>query len=326
MSSLIEVIKDPSLDDLNTAKGVIGYITREDRTGTLAQKLTGLLPEHDNPKLKTLDYVKPVSLTKEEQEAVHITLCDASKIKAGQLKVKGLLYYVLRDGKIMTLRLLLNLGFLKCPGLNTDIHVIEAISRLLSEILDFWGKCSCLNYRDCAGIVYGYDYYRNILFSQGDTYSERFDVFKTILTLFHIMVHIIIDNILIIVSQEIEGGNKVNMSNIMKDVLQKLTIRMHDILKKYLDKKQTPGEIVAWFSDAFFSSVQTTKGYSTGIYARLYSELNEELKSTLISPDAFIGLIDSQNGKCPPPNPNERGGSRKVRRRRRKTTAKRRSA
>jgi hypothetical protein len=308
MSSLIEVIKDPSLDDLNTAKGVIGYITREDRTGTLAQKLTGLLPEHDNPKLKTLDYVKPVSLTPEEQEAVHITLCDASKIKAGQLKVKGLLYYVLRDGKIMTLRLLLNLGFLKCPGLNTDIHIIEPISRLLSEILDFWGKCSCLNYRDCPGIVYGYDYYRNILFSQGDTYSERFDVFKTILTLFHIMVHIIIDNI---VSQETKG---------------RLTIRIHDILKKYLDKKQTPSEIVAWFSDAFFSSVQTSKGYSTGIYARLYSELSEELKSTLISPDAFIGLINSQNGKCPRPNPNERGGSRKVRRRRRKTTAKRRSA
>ena len=318
MSSLIEIIKDPSLDDLKTAKGVIGYITREVRTGTLAQKLTGLLPEHDNPKLKTLDYVKPVSLTPEEQEAVHISLCDASKIKAGQLKVKGLLYYVLRDGKIMTLRLLLNLGFLKCPGLNTDIHIIEPISRLLSEILDFWGKCSCLNYRDCPGIVYGYDYYRNILFSQGDTYTQRLDLFKTILTLFHIMVHIIIDNILIIVGQETEGTNK--------DVLQKLTIRMHDILKKYLDKKQIPGEIVAWFSDAFFSSVQTTKGYSTGVYARLYSELSEELKSTLISPDVFLGLIESQNGKCPPPNSNERGGSRKVRRRRRKTTAKRRTA
>lgn len=309
MSTLIEIIKDPSLDDLLTARGVIGYITREDRTGTLAQKLTGLLAEHENPKLKTIKYVEPISLTKEEQEAVHISLCDASKIKAGQLKVKGLLYYVLRDGNIMTLRLLLNLGFLKCPGLNTDIHIIEPISMLLNEILDFWGKCSCLNYRDCSGIFYGYYYYRNILFSQGETYTERLDVFKSILTLFHIMVHIIIDNI---VSQETTG---------------RLTIRMHDILKKYLDKKQTPSEIVAWFSDAFFSSVQTTKGYSTGVYARLYSELNEELKSTLISPDVFIGLIDNQNGKCPPPNPNERGGSRKVRRRRRrKTTTKRRTA
>jgi hypothetical protein len=309
MSTLIEIIKDPSLDDLLTARGVIGYITREDRTGTLAQKLTGLLPEHENPKLKTIKYVEPISLTKEEQEAAHISLCDASKIKAGQLKVKGLLYYVLRDGNIMTLRLLLNLGFLKCPGLNTDIHIIEPISMLLNEILDFWGKCSCLNYRDCSGIFYGYYYYRNILFSQGETYTERLDVFKSILTLFHIMVHIIIDNI---VSQETKG---------------RLTIRMHDILKKYLDKKQTPSEIVAWFSDAFFSSVQTTKGYSTGVYARLYSELNEELKPALISPDAFLKLIGSENNKCPPPNPNERGGSRKVRRRRRrKTTTKRRTA
>jgi len=319
MSTLIEIIKDQSLDDLKTAKGVIGYITREDRTKTLAQKLTRLLPEHDNPRLKTIKYVESISLTKEEQGAVHITLCDASKIKAGQLKVKGLLYYVLRDGKIMTLRLLLNLGFLKCPGLNTDIHIIEPISMLLNEILDFWGKCSCLNYRDCSGIFYGYDYYRNILFSQGETYTERLDVFKSILTLFHIMVHIIIDNILIIVGQETEGANK--------DVLQRLRIRMHNILKTYIDKKQIPGEIVAWFSDAFFSSVQTTKEYSTGVYARLYSKLNEELKPALISPDTFLKLIGSENNKCPPPNPNERGGSRKVRRRRRrKTTTKRRTA